>query len=82
MGHSLTITIPDHLQAQLTQAASATHQTPEEWVVSLLQRQLPLRDPRLRRHFGAVNLGHPTGTDNAEIDEDLAKAYAAEHTEP
>lgn len=82
MNHSITITIPDHLHQRLTRVASATHQTPVEWVISLLQRQLPPRDPRLRQHFGAVNLGHPTGTDNTQIDEDLARAYAVEPEEP
>ncbi len=37
------------------------------------------RDERLRRHFGAVDLGHATGADNAAIDADLARAYGASH---
>ncbi len=51
-----------------------------------------LQDPRSRRteaekqaarerfegHFGAVNLGYPTGADNESIDADLAR----EHTDP
>jgi predicted transcriptional regulator len=36
---------------------------------------------RFERHFGAVNLGHATGTDNEEIDADLARAYADSHEE-
>lgn len=36
---------------------------------------------RFERHFGAVNLGHATGTDNDEIDADLARAYADSHEE-
>lgn len=48
-------------------------------MLSVVQQRLPVRDPRLRRHFGAVNLGHPTGADNAEIDADLARAYADSH---
>ena len=39
------------------------------------------RDDRLRRHFGAVDLGHPTGADNATIDSDLAKAYGTSYPE-
>ncbi len=35
------------------------------------------RDDRLRRHFGAVDLGRATGADNKAIDADLAKAYGA-----
>lgn len=34
---------------------------------------------RFERHFGAVNLGYPTGTDNEAIDADLARAYADSH---
>jgi hypothetical protein len=78
MGHALTITIPDNLRQPLIQAASVKHQTPEQWVMMLIQRQLPPRDLRLRRHFGAVNLGHPTGADNEQIDDDLSRAYADE----
>jgi predicted transcriptional regulator len=36
---------------------------------------------RFERHFGAVNLGHPTGVDNEGIDADLARAYADDHEE-
>lgn len=34
---------------------------------------------RFERHFGAVNLGHPTGVDNEAIDADLARAYDDSH---
>jgi hypothetical protein len=34
---------------------------------------------RLKRHFGAVNLGQATGMDNESIDADLARAYADDH---
>jgi hypothetical protein len=34
---------------------------------------------RFERHFGAVNLGHPTGADNESIDADLARAYGDSH---
>ncbi len=30
-------------------------------------------------HFGAVDLGHPTGADNPSIEADLARAYADDH---
>ncbi len=30
---------------------------------------------RFERHFGEIDLGRPTGTDNERIDDDLAKAY-------
>jgi hypothetical protein len=79
MRYPLMVTLPDELRQALVRAASASGQTPEEWVLSVVQQRLPVRDPRLRRHFGAVNLGHPTGADNAEIDADLARAYADSH---
>lgn len=41
--------------------------TPEQWEEA---RQ------RIRRHFGAVSLGHPSGADNEQIDADLAREYA------
>lgn len=34
---------------------------------------------RFERHFGAVNLGYPTGPDNESIDADLAREYADSH---
>ncbi len=82
MGFPLTVTLPDELRQPLVQAASASGQTPEEWVTDLVRRRLPHRDDRLRQHFGAVNLGHPTGADNALIDADIARAYADNHQEP
>ncbi len=36
-------------------------------------------DERLRRQFGAVNLGKPLGASNEEIDRDLAREYARDH---
>lgn len=34
---------------------------------------------RFERHFGAVNLGHPTGADNESIDADLRRSYGESH---
>ena len=34
---------------------------------------------RFELHFGAVDLGYPTGVDNEQIDADLAGEYAATH---
>lgn len=36
---------------------------------------------RFERHFGAIDLGHATGTDNERIDADLARAYEDHHEE-
>ncbi len=34
---------------------------------------------RFARQIGAIDLGHPTGTDNEGIDADLAREYADSH---
>src|SRR5437870_4136962 len=36
---------------------------------------------RFERHFGAVEIGHPSGADNEAIDADLAREYANSHEE-
>lgn len=33
----------------------------------------------IREMFGSVSLGHPTGSDNEQIDADLAREYSATH---
>ena len=35
----------------------------------------------IRRFFGSVSLGHPTGSDNESIDRDLAREYGNTHEE-
>ena len=79
MGYPLTVELPEELRQTLFRQATTVGQTPEEWVVTALRRQLVVRDERLRKHFGAVNLGAPTGADNASIDADLARAYVDIH---
>lgn len=81
MSHRLILELPDELYQSLLQAASNTQQTPEDWLVANLHQQFVLRDEKLRRHFGAVDLGAPTGIDNRRIDADLAQAYADTHQE-
>ena len=79
MGYPLTVELPEELRQPLLRQATTVGQTPEEWVVTALRRQLVVHDERLRKHFGAVNLGAPTGADNASIDADLARAYVDIH---
>lgn len=33
----------------------------------------------IREMFGSVSLGHPTGSDNEQIDADLAREYGSPH---
>ncbi len=73
---TVTLELPDEVSQPLARAASAVSQTPEEWIVASLRRQLVAYDARLRRHFASVDLGAPTGADNRLIDADLAHAYA------
>jgi len=79
MHRTVTLELSDEVYQPLAQAASAVRQTPEEWIVASLRRQLVAYDARLRRHFGSVDLGAPTGADNRLIDADLAHAYADPH---
>ena len=34
---------------------------------------------RFEQHFGELDLGHPTGVENEQIDADLARAYSDSH---
>jgi hypothetical protein len=47
----------------------------------LTEEALQAARERFERHFGAVNLGHPTGADNESIDADLAREYGDTHQE-
>jgi len=74
---AVTLDLPAEIYELLRQLAARSEKTPEEWILSNLQRQfVQRRDQNLRRHFGAVNLGIATGADNESIDADLAHAYA------
>ncbi|MFN8487525.1 MAG: hypothetical protein U0350_08040 [Caldilineaceae bacterium] len=77
----LTVQVPSEIYEPLLQMATAAHQTPEQWIITNLRRQLknPMLDPQLRRYFGSANLGTPTGVDNQTIDEELAHQYNATH---
>jgi hypothetical protein len=79
MACSLIVQIPDEFRGSLLQVAAQAGQTPEEWILAVVRQRLAARDEKLRRHFGAVNLGAPTGVDNTQIDADLARAYADSH---
>lgn len=74
MTYALTLELPEKIFVQLLQAAKSASQSPEEWLVENLDKQLNADGVDLRRHFGAVNLGHPTGVNTSSIDADLAHA--------
>ncbi|MBI3303990.1 MAG: hypothetical protein HYZ72_18140 [Deltaproteobacteria bacterium] len=85
--------IPDEILAILQQIAPQMGKTTEELAAEWLARYGPKLCPqlseeerqvaweRLRRHFGAVDLGYPTGADNESIDADLAREYGSTHEE-
>jgi len=80
MAHTLTLDMPDELYYPVKQAAEQAGQTPEQWALAKLRAAAPTTDrqaalERLLRHGGAVDLGRPTGADNADIDADLAREY-------
>ena len=77
MSQTVTLELPDEVYETVKRRAEGTRQTPAEWITTALWQQLPPRDERLRRHFGAVNLGDPTGADNESIDADLAREYGS-----
>lgn len=83
--------IPDEIVALLSQLAPQLKKPVEELASEWLSRYGPQPRPQLReqeqqaarerlqQHFRAVNLGHPTGTDNEDIDADLAREYHNTH---
>ncbi|NLT41651.1 MAG: hypothetical protein GXX93_03175 [Anaerolineae bacterium] len=73
--YQMRVQLPDKLRSALERAASSAGKTPEAWASEVLERQLSVRDERLRGRFGSVDLGRPTGADNDEIEADLARAY-------
>jgi hypothetical protein len=72
MSHAINLELSEELYQPLLQKAALSNQTPEEWMLANLRRLLGVRDEALRRHFGSVDLEHPTDVDSESIDADLA----------
>jgi len=92
MSQTLTLHLTDAVYAALREQAEASGTSPADLAVRVLQREYggngswteaekQAARARFERHFGAVNLGHPTGVDNEAIDADLAREYADTHEE-
>ena len=93
MSQSLTVELSDEVYAALRRQAQATGTSLAHVAAASLERQFKgtrmLRTDaekqaareRFERHFGEVNLGHPTGVDNESIDADLAREYSSTHGE-
>ena len=72
-------TSPAHwIAATLEQRYQGGHEGPSSRARQTEAEQQAARE-RFERHFGAVDLGYPTGVDNEQIDADLAGEYATTH---
>jgi hypothetical protein len=90
---TLTFEISDALYEAFQQMAVKHGRTLEEVALEWLAQHAPRSRPhlteeerqeawgRLLRHAGAAHLGYATGTDNEQIDTDLAHEYGGTHEE-
>ncbi len=89
-----TITLPPDIDERLTSEARRQGTTPEQLALETLRKSFApngenksqLTDvekraarERFAQHIGEVDLGYPTGTDNEQIDADLARQYGNSH---
>jgi hypothetical protein len=86
---SRMLELPDSIYQALLEAACASGVTPASWIASRLPRSSGLassvaeRESALARVLQhTVSLGHATGTDNEQIDADLAREYGDPHDVP
>lgn len=90
MSRIVTVELNDATFTALQQQAEANAQSPAQLAAVALEQRFgakrtlteaerKLADERFERHFGAADLGHPTGVDNESIDADLARSYADTH---
>jgi len=92
----LTLELSDELYSVVQHQAEIAGTSPPSLVAMLVERQYCQRQTalvpateearqvaraRFERHFGEVDLGQATGTENDQIDVDLAREYAATHEE-
>jgi hypothetical protein len=92
MGQTIKVKLTDAAYAALQRQAQAAGTTPSgEAACSLEQhfggvsprgdREQRAARERFERHFGEIDLGYATGTDNQSIDADLAREYLSPHQE-
>jgi len=95
MSQTLTLELSDDVYAILKQQAEEAGMPLNEWILTYLVQssegnnhsesktsaeQQEVRQ-RFRRHAGSISLGYPTGTDNEQIDTDLARSYTHDSNE-
>ncbi|MGQ4648845.1 hypothetical protein [Lyngbya aestuarii] len=94
MTHILTLELSDQIFTAIQQQAEAIGIPPEQLAATLLEHRfgqdlkllLPEAEKEtarvgFERHFGTLNLEHPTDLDNENIDADLLREYASTHEE-
>lgn len=90
MSEVVTLELRDELYADLKQKAESVGISLEAWIAAALEQQHSLLSQpkteaekelsrqRFRRHAGAIDLGYPTGADNASIEADLVRSYSGD----
>lgn len=90
MSEVVTLELRDELYADLKQKAESVGISLEAWIAVVLEQQnsglnqpkteaeKELARQRFRRHAGAIDLGYPTGADNASIEADLVRSYSGD----
>lgn len=87
MSKQLVLELPEDVYERLQRIAKSAGQSLEDWTIrrlklgQLKEGEKEAKRGKARRHFGAVDLGYPTGADNEKIDADLAKEYIDTHEE-
>ena len=89
MSQVLNVELSEEVFTAIQHQAKSVGISPTRWVADLLEKQYhfssdtPEEEQKARErfesHFGEVDLGHPTGMDNEQIDEDLARVYTDTH---
>jgi hypothetical protein len=90
MSQVVTLELSDEVCTALNLKAQRAGVSLSEWIQSTLDQQGGLSNQqkaevddeaarqRFRRHAGAIDLGYPTGADNASIDADLVSSYSGD----
>lgn len=93
MSQVVSLELRDEVYTALRQQAESVGISISELILIALERQSGLLTPhkteaeketaraRFERHFGTLNLEHPTNLDNESIDADLVREYVNTHEE-
>lgn len=95
MSQVVSLELRDEVYTALRQQAESVGISLSELILIALERQSGLTltyqhkteaekktaRARFERHFGTLNLEHPTDLDNENIDADLMREYASTHEE-